>query len=222
MASCIRDGETFRDCETLGFALAKRSKYSDCLLEGFAHADWLPAAAPTCAYTRGVFDRFPPLLGGSVIEDAPLLLRGALLGEFIACDRPLVRHRIHDDNAGTGYGLDAPARWNRFIQSKVIAFRTMQRDLAGWQGEINPALRRRIEQRILKVLHSSAGLMIPETRPINRMERAQLALRIVMSLAVASNLRLRVEYALSFFGFKIHLRMKERLRKIGKLLKPPV
>jgi len=206
--------ETFRDGETVGFAPPKRSKYSGRELEGFAHAQWLPAAAPTCAYTRGVFDRFPPLLGGSVIEDAPLLMRAALLGTFIACDKPLVRHRVHDDNAGTGYGLDRPARWNRFIQSKIIAFRTMQRDLAGWEGEIDPRLRRRIEDRILTALHSASGLMLPETRPLGTIGKIRLALRISTSLAVASSLRLRIEYALSFFGVEAYQRLKTRVRGV--------
>lgn len=208
--------ETFRDGETVGFVPAKRSKYSDRVLEGFARAHWLPAAAPTCAYTRSVFERFAPLIGGSIIEDAPLFLRAALLGRFIAINKPLVRHRVHDDNAGTGYGVGAAARWNRFIQSKVIAFRTMQRDLANWRGEIDPALRRRIERQILKVLRSSSGLMLPETRSAGLLEQSLLTLRMATSLAVASSFRLRVEYLLSFFGFEAHVRLKDYIRRLTK------
>lgn len=208
--------EIFRGAETLAVARALRSKYSDCVLEGFARAHWLPAAAPTCAYTRDVFERFAPLIGGSIIEDVPLFLRAALLGNFIAVDMPLVRQRVHGDNSGTGYRCDQPARWNRFIQSKVIAFRTMQRDLANWPGEMDPALRQRIERQILTALRSSSGLMLPETCSVGLLERSLLAMRMATSLAIASNFRLRVEHVLIFFGFELHVRLKDHIRRLRK------
>ena len=152
------------------------------------------------------------MIGGSIIEDAPLQLRAALIGSFIACDQPLVRQRMHDANTGTGYVIHAPARWNRFIQSKVIAFRNMQIDLAHINGELDPKTSRRIERRILNVLGSTSGLLLPETRPIGPLARLQLAFRIVTAPAVARSFRLRVEYALGFFGFNFHLRLKDRMR----------
>ncbi|NIJ41636.1 glycosyltransferase involved in cell wall biosynthesis [Parvibaculum indicum] len=208
--------ELFRNDQTIKTVPANHHRYSDIVLDGYAHGYWLPAAAPTCAYTRGVFERFAPLIGGSIIEDAPLQLRAALLGTLLPCDEALVRTRLHDDNSGTGYDISQPARWNRFIQSKVIAFRTMQRDLANWQGQIDPALRQRIERQVLAVLHSTSGLMLPETRSVGPLERSLLALRMATALAVASNLRLRVEYALSFLGFEAHVRLKNYIRQLSK------
>ena len=206
--------ESFRDGRTIARVPAKRTTYSGRDLEGYAEGYWLPAAAPTCAYTRGVFERFGPLLGGSIIEDAPLFLRVALIGEFIACNQPLVRHRLHDANSGTGYGIGSPARWNRFIQSKVIAFRTMQTDLARWTGPLDPELRARIERRILAVLQSAPGLLIPETQPIGRLARIRLGLRIATAPAVARTFALRADYVLGFFGFDVHNRLKTRLRPL--------
>lgn len=204
--------EIFRAEQIITQMPAKRNGFTGCELEGIAKAQWLPAAAPTCAYTRGVFESFAPLMGGSIIEDMPLFLRVGLIGQFVACDEALVRQRLHNDNTGTGYNAATPARWNRFMQSKFIAFRTMQRDLAGWSGEIDLALRYRIEQRILEALHSVPALILSETRPIDSFERLRLALRIATALAVASTFRVRFEYALSFFGFEWHLRFKDSVR----------
>lgn len=191
---------------------AKRAFRSASAIKGYARSHWLPAAAPTCAYTRGVFERFPALMGGSIIEDAPLQFRAALLGAVIACNEPLVRQRLHSANTGTGYNFDSPARWNRFIQSKIVAFRNMQRDLAVWDRNLDVDLRRAIENRFLRVLRSAAGLFLPEVHPPSLFDRLTLAQRICMSPAVARTFRLRVEYALTFFGFKLHLSIKRVVR----------
>ncbi len=183
------------------------------VLKGYAHAEWLPAAAPTCAYTRDVFEKFAPLVGGSIIEDAPLFIRAALIGRFVACDKVLVRQRLHDENNGSGYQISEPARWNRFIQSKMVAFRNMQTDLNHWQGDIPPGLRIQIEKRLLAVSNSAAGLFLPETRPLCLVTKMRFALKMTGAPVVAKNFRLRVEYALSFFGFDFHTRLKSLLRR---------
>lgn len=206
--------EVFREGQTIKTVPAKQYRYSDTVLEGFAHGYWLPAAAPTCAYTRGVFERFEPMIGGSIIEDAPLQLRAALLGTFIPCDEALVRTRLHDDNSGTGYDISQPARWNRFMQSKLIAFRTMQRDLAGWNSEFDPVLRSRIERRILAVLHSVSGLLLPESCQIGNLERINLARRVLTAPAIARTFRMRINYMLSLFGFIFHQHLNVRLRSL--------
>jgi glycosyltransferase involved in cell wall biosynthesis len=210
--------ETFRNGRVVARLPAKRSKFTNNLLVGFARGQWLPAAAPTCAYTRGVFERFGPLMGDSIIEDMPLFLRVALIGRFIACDAPVVRQRLHLDNSGTGYTMASATRWNRFVYSKIIAFRNMQVDLVRWQGEIDQALRHRIERRILGVLRSAAGLLLPETRPLSLLHKLRFAFRVACAPAVASSLRPRIEYMLTFFGFSLHTRIKEHLRlAIGRV-----
>lgn len=208
--------EAFREGEAkpVGKFPPKKSVFAENILEGYAHSQWLPAAAPTVAYTRDVFDKFRPLYGGSIIEDAPLFLRAALIGKFVPCDEVLVRLRKHDDNSGTGHTADSVARWNRFMQSKLIAFRNMQADLAGWQGNIDLTLRIRIERRILMVLHSVSNLFLPQTASLGELQKLGFFFRMIAAPAVASTFRLRVEYALSFFGFTFHLSIKNVLHRL--------
>tara|TARA_B110000977_G_scaffold180414_1_gene240014 strand:+ start:396 stop:1454 length:1059 start_codon:yes stop_codon:yes gene_type:complete len=204
--------ESFRKGQIIALQPVKRYSFSDRILEGYAQSYWLPAAAPTCAYTRGVFEHFAPLLGGSIIEDLPLQLRAALIGKFVACDQTLVRLRLHDESTGTGYNIDSPSRWNRFVISKAIALRTMQRDVASWQGEMDQALRRQIERKIVAGLHSASGLLLPETRPINLGTRLMLGVRIATAPIITQSFPFRVAYALSFFKFDFHRRLYHRIR----------
>lgn len=203
--------ESFREGGSRRTFPAKRTMRFGRPIEGFAKSYWLPAAAPTCAYTRGVFERFPALMGGSIIEDAPLQFRAALIGSVIPCDELLVRQRLHPQNSGTGHAITSPGRWNRLIQSKVVAFRTMQRDLAAW-SDIDAGLRVRIEGKILSVLHSASRLMLPESRALSRIDRVRIATHICFSPAIARTFRLRVEYALSFLGFRSHISLKNKIR----------
>lgn len=177
-----------------------RRRGVDSVLYGYANSRWLPAAAPTAAYTRDLFDSFMPLMGASIIEDAPLLLRAALRGQFTAVDAPLVRRRIHEGNTGSGYSVRDPKRWNRFVQSKLIAFRNMQVDLCNPSVVINVRLRSRIERRILSVSRSASWLFLPEGAPPSILDKAKLALRLLRSPAVSPRLAHRVIFTLRFFG----------------------
>lgn len=192
---------------------AKHNECFDNVLQGYAEGKWLPAAAPTCAYTRDVFECFGPLYGGSIIEDAPLMLRAALVGRFIACDDVLVRQRIHDGNTGIGYTFEKAAAWNRFMQSKIIAFRNMQTDLGHWHGHIDSNLRVQIESAILAVLHSASSLILPENRPPTLIEKVRFTYNMLRAPAVAHNALLRLNYALSFFGCNYHVRLMRALRQ---------
>ena len=200
--------ELFRDNTTIATVPPNNNKYSGKELDGFADSYWLPAATPTCAFSRGVFENFGPLATGGIIEDAPLFLRAALIGQFMACPEPLVRQRLHAESNGSGYNIGTPARWNQFIQSKLIAFRTMQTDLAQWNGGIEPCLRSRLERKFLTVIRSASRLTLPETRPMGRLERVLFAIKIALSAAVARNFALRVNFALGFMGLKVHEKFK--------------
>lgn len=190
-----------------------RSIFANNPLEGYARAYWLPAAAPTVAYTRDIFEKFSPLFGGGLIEDAPLFFRAALVGRFVHCHEVLVRVRRHDSNTGTGYTLNDAKRWNRFMQSKLIAFSNMQYDLTNWKGCMNSKLRSRIERQISAVTRSTSGLLLPETRDIAGVDRFVFFLRMISAPAVGSTFRQRMEYALSFFGFNAHINAKNILRR---------
>lgn len=205
--------EVFRDGVVLDLIPANRSPYMGRELEGYAKSFWLPAAAPTCAYTRGVFARFPPLMGGSIIEDVPLLFRAALIGKYISIDLPLVRQRLHEDNRGTGYSISCPGRWNYFMQSKIVAFRNIQSDIKCSDIEIDEKLIRKIERNILSVINSSSELFLPEFRRIGLLCRTIILFKMLASPSVARTFRHRLEYALSFFGFSIHITVKSYVRK---------
>lgn len=210
--------ELFGYGQTVKFVQAKQFAYSRHELDGYAEAYWLPAAAPTCAYSRGVFEKFPPLLGGSIIEDMPLMMRAALIGRYISCNEPLVRQRLHEESTGSGYDIKSPTRWNRFVLSKTIALRTMQRDLASWHG-INSKLRHRIDGRIVAGLHSSFGLFLPEVQPIGRLVRIRLGLAICKAPFISRSFPIRVAVALSFFEFNFHRRLKKNLTFLVKKIK---
>lgn len=205
----------FRGNQILRSQDAKATRFPHDPLDGMTHGWWLPAAAPTCAYTRSIFDRFRPLIGGSIIEDLPLFFRVALTGKFTHTNRPLVHCRRHDKNAGTGYTIDSPERWNRFMHSKIIAFLTIRRDLTEWSGEIDSRVSKRIERRILNTLISAPPLFLPETQSINRLERALLAFRMIKAEAVSRTLRERIIFSLDFFGYRAH-------RKIGGVLRSSI
>lgn len=183
------------------------------VLKIFALPCWLPAAAPTCAYTREVFELFPPLFGGSIIEDVPLLLRSALIGNYIKCDLPLIRQRVHTESSGSGYRLAEPKRWNRFMQSKQIAFRNMQSDLSNWHGDSDPKTLADIEKNILQVLVATSQLFLPEGRSLSWFEKLKLILVMLRSQAISERFRARCGHIIIFFGF-------ESMRKfLGKALK---
>lgn len=168
-------------------------------IQGYAHGEWLPAAAPTCAFTRGVFERFPPLSGGSLIEDAPLFFRAALIGEFIPCKSALIRQRIHSHASGTGHRLSKPERWNRFLLSKLIAFSDMLRDLRATPEALNPTLRWRIERQILYVLNSAPGLFVPVCKKPGILATFRLLCHLLLSKTISRTARDRILFAVAFF-----------------------
>lgn len=191
---------------------AKTSRKAGGILENYANGIRFPAAAPTCAYTREVFERFAPLHGGSIIEDAPLFLRSALLGGFHSINEPLLRARTHESNTGTGYNLHTQRSWNRFVQSKMVAFRQMQCDLTDWNGEIDAHLKKRLEKRILSVIRSTSALAVPETYPLNLTQKIALFVRLSSAPAVAFKFRVRLFFSLSFFKFKAHEKVRKALK----------
>jgi len=208
--------EVFRssDGKVLGRFPAKRTGHAVNTLYGYAHSQWQLAAAPTAAYTLDVFARFPALYGGSIIEDAPLFFRASLLGIFQSCDDILIRSRVHETNSGTGHNFISPARWNRFMQSKVVAFRNMQDDLSNWDGDIDPTLRENIEKQFLRVSQSASKLFLPQTFQLNWLEKIAFLFRMLLSPAVTPKFRLRCEYVMSFLGFKFHVKIKTKIKEM--------
>jgi len=169
---------------------------------------------PVSDNSRGLIRSMAVIGSAQAVNILISILRMKLLAILLG-PKPLVRQRMHDDNTGTGYTIASPARWNRFIQSKLIAFRNMQIDLARWSDELDSEISRRIERRILGVLGSTSGLLLPETRAIRGIGSLKFAFRVAGAPAVARSFRLRVEYVLMFFGFNFHLKIKNRLRSFS-------
>jgi hypothetical protein len=187
----------------------------ESVLQHFSVSYWLPAAAPTCAYTRSVFERFPPLLGGSIIEDAPLFLRAALIGKYLKCDQALVLQRISEDQAGAGYRLSRPDRWNRFIQSKQIAFRNMQVDLRHFNPQSGNAMLDKVEGKVLEVLHDSSKLFVPERKLPSTFEKFILASRFLRNKAISNTMSGRIKVTLTFFELDGLVSVIHRIRKLA-------
>ena len=80
-----------------------------------------PIIAPTAAYSKCIFEKFPPLIGGSVIEDGPLIFRGFLTSGFLESPAPLVYVRKQPETSGTGFSYKNIPRWNTFLRSRIIS-----------------------------------------------------------------------------------------------------
>lgn len=195
----------FQDSGDAGRSLelrVNRLASGDDVICQYAKGKWLPAAAPTCAYTRSVFEKFPPLQGGSIIEDAPLMFRSALIGTFIAVDRSLVRQRRHEQANGSGWLIMEEVKWNRFVQSKIVAFNTMLRDLLMYREEVPGEQRIVIERRILRVINGGFGLAMHSATLSGYSGKLKLAIRIARSPMVASNFVERIRFL--FLAFQLN------------------
>lgn len=192
----------------------------DKIIQCFKDGIWLPAAAPTCAYSRSVFERFPPPFGGTIIEDAPLFLRASIIGRFVGVSKPLVYQRVHGNNSGSGYNYKYVARWNFFVQSKTIAFRTMQRDLALSHESLDKHDREVVERNILSVLSKISRLYLPESKSISRIRMLVKMPGFIRNHAIGRSYFDRIRFIYSFlkldeiyvfrklFGFSERLRFK--------------
>ena len=115
-----------------------RCKTTDSVnLEWYLRNERNPLLSPTAAYTRELFSEFPPLLGGSIIEDGPLVIRGFLMGHFLDIQEPLVILRKLQESAGTGYTCQNLVRWNRLIRSKIISGFNKLQDISYSQAALS-------------------------------------------------------------------------------------
>jgi len=194
---------------------AKVSK--DGVIKDYLKGEGVPATAPTCAYTRQIFENFPPLSGGSIIEDMPLFFRGMLMAEFIAVNVPLVMQRMHENNSGIGHGLDNPARWNRFVQSLITAYRDMQRDLFYAQTNLSFSVRNEIEMNLIKSIKGISVLILPETRRFSLIEKFLFFVKMATSKTVSNSFIVQLKFTLVFF--RLDNRLLRLLQRYTKMLK---
>lgn len=160
----------------------------------------LPFFSPACAYSRVIFDRYPPLLGGSVIEDGVLVQRCFLEGVVVPIDHFLIRQRVNHESAGRGFDFTNPSRWNRHVRSRTISAINRLQDLACARG-VDSRMLRRLERISLSQIRKMPTFMLPLMQPISLWERALLTFRMMILYPSGGSIAGRVAFALKFNGF---------------------
>lgn len=157
--------------------------------------DLPPAWAPTCAYTLDLFRDFPPMLGGSLIEDGVLLSRNSFAGQFLAVDQPLVVQRLVAGSAGRVTSFSEPARWNRHLRSKIICALNNIQDLQ-FATELAPDEKARLERIRLRAIKRASQLFIRQSTPPNLLECIAISLRLILAFGTLGGLKSRLAIAL--------------------------
>lgn len=166
-------------------------------IEMFALEWRMPAFSPACAYTREIFTSFPPLLGGSVIEDMPLMVRGMIIGKFIPVDHPLILQRKLPSSAGQGFSVKRPHQWNRYVHSHVTSLATIVRDIS-LAERVDEHIKIKIIKRARKKISLWGKMYIsPESRQSSRMA-AYIFFRFMVSAGIYPRLRDRMYIAYHF------------------------
>ncbi|UOK72802.1 glycosyltransferase family 2 protein [Ancylobacter polymorphus] len=138
--------------------------------------------APTCAYTSDLFKRFPPMIGGSIIEDGVMNSRTVLSGVFISIGDALVHVRKSKESGGAGYCISNPSRWNNFIHSKMVSLRTSSRDLSAFAQSADSKVAaecRSLEKKYANLYSNLSKFILPEIGHYGLIERAFLFFRLL-------------------------------------------
>ncbi|ADP69702.1 glycosyl transferase family 2 [Rhodomicrobium vannielii ATCC 17100] len=128
-------------------------------LERWMKIDLLPFIAPTCAYSKKVFERFGPFCGGSIIEDGPMALRCLLTGPIIYVPEPLVAIRMSINSSGRCNNILDSSRWNRFIRSQIISYITKVQDLSVSDLPAKPS--RRLDRKYRNKIRALSAFIRP-------------------------------------------------------------
>ncbi|WP_420024726.1 glycosyltransferase family 2 protein (plasmid) [Cereibacter azotoformans] len=170
---------------------------ADGSLKGFV-SDWkMPALAPTCAYSREIFEHFPPLSGGSLIEDLPLMVRSLAIARLIYVDEPLVFARKLPCSAGQGFSVLAPKRWNKFVHSRITALNDIVRDADFFPSE-NSKETHDLRRKALTKISSHAKLLVDYGKPPSFARRLILFNQFVFGAALSGSLGERIKFAITF------------------------
>lgn len=198
------------------------TKKATVIGDGDVLANWkkwlnkeLPACPTTCAFTRGVFCKFQPLFGGSVIDDGPLQFRAALIGVFIRVDEPLIYQRVGIESAGTNMSILSIPRWNRLMQSRIIACRTSQSDLKIHSENIFVPDLKKIEKNLLSYAKSCALLLLPE-RDVGFLDKIYFSLNVLFRSPKSRSFFNRASFLIVFFRFEKVIRFAKYIKNIVK------
>lgn len=144
----------------------KQEEQTQTDIEWFLQKKYNPMLGPTCAYHKRIFSKYRSLLGGSLIEDAPLMLRSIMSGKIVAVNEPLVLQRQLAKSAGRNHSIDNPARWNTFLHSKLTQRVTSLIDLES-EESIAPEVKHKLEIILTKEIKKLGGLYITSKPPTN-------------------------------------------------------
>jgi glycosyltransferase involved in cell wall biosynthesis len=155
-----------------------------------------PLLSPTAAYVSSLFSDFPPIIGGSLIEDGPLVIRGFLMGKFLCVDEPLVLLRKVNQSSGTGYACDDLDRWNRFVRSKIISGFNKLQDIR-FGNAANPQAKV-LARRTRRDIRGLSRCVFPEYLSQNVFGRVWMSLILMLNYPSTYRLRGRIGFALNF------------------------
>ena len=157
----------------------------------------LPFFSPTCAYSRRVFDNYPALIGGSVIEDGVLVQRCFLEGPVVPVPHYLIQQRVGHESSGRGFRFDSPHRWNRHMRSRTISALNRLQDLAA-ASSVDPHVRRKLERAHLRHAKSIPTFTLPLSRKLGVLARMMFAIKLMMRYPTSAPVLGRVLFALRF------------------------
>lgn len=183
-----------KECKARTSSIRGKDK---CL--SFLRQHRLPFLSPTCAYSIDLFRSYGPILGGSIIEDGVMSVRSLLSGCVISIDQPLVLVRRLPKSAGTGYSIDDPARWNRFLLSRIISVSNTLRDIV--DSDLDFIISSEIEAKELKGVARLAAFYAPASRPASFLWRSLFLLRYVFFYPTSVRIPGRLIDGLSFLGW---------------------
>lgn len=195
-----------------------RSKTTDSVnLEWYLKNERNPLLSPTAAYARQLFFDFPPLLGGSIIEDGPLVIRGFLKGNFLGVQEPLVIIRKLQESAGAGYNYRNLVRWNRLLRSKIISGFNKLQDIPYSQAA--PSQKNLLEARTRKDIRGLSKCIFSETDTENIWGRLRMSVNLVLYYParlrpwhpLTWEFRSRIGFALSFTDLYVK-KLKRNMR----------
>jgi|SaaInlV_120m_DNA_3_1039746.scaffolds.fasta_scaffold16490_2 glycosyltransferase involved in cell wall biosynthesis len=161
-------------------------------------ASWrMPAFAPTCAYSREIFEEFPPLSGGSLIEDLPLMVRSLAIARLIYIDEPLVKQRKLESSAGQGFAITRPESWNRFIHSRITALSDIIRDSTKMEKITGKELGR-LRTKARKKILSLAGFIIEPKLANSFLVRIRMMMKLTFGCGISGGFIERMKFAMIF------------------------
>jgi glycosyltransferase involved in cell wall biosynthesis len=212
--SAIYSGAIAFECDDVGSYtnVPLRHNWSNKVdLKWFAKNMTNPIVAPTAAYGRGVFEKFPPLFGGSVIEDGPLCVRSFILGEILPVDEQLVKIRKLPQTAGTGYCIQDPQRWNNFLRSRIISQFNQMSDIVLALDDSN--LKAQILKNLNKNIRGLSACVLEPSRNLSKTYKLQIFLRLLLNYPKTSKTILQQLSFASTFCLLLKQRSIEDIKK---------